>query len=253
MNEAENSGGRSARSVEDRFRTRPLDHRFFGFMAVGTASVILIGFAASYGPKVLAGGSGLPAIIHVHAAVFSCWLALFVLQVVLVARGRVALHQRLGTPGVLLAGVMLVLGGETALVASRLGHRGIPGVEFPAADGFLLLNLTSILSFSILVGAAWYFRRSAQAHKRIMLLAMVGGLAPPGIARLPAVSGHTPAIAGVVLVFLLIGPIYDLFTRKRVHPSYLWAFLPLILTAPPVVTAFSATEAWHRVAAWLMG
>ena len=38
---------------------------------------------------------------------------------------------------------MLVVGTVTAIAVARLGHRGIPGVEFPDAEGFLLLNLGS--------------------------------------------------------------------------------------------------------------
>ncbi len=242
----------NALTAAERFKTQPSDHRFFGLMAVVSAAVILTGFGSSYGPKVLAGGAGVPAIIHLHAVVFCCWLALFVTQVVLVIRGRLALHQRLGTVGIGLAGLMLVLGVFAAITVTRQGHRGIPGVEFPHPAGFLLLNINAILAFAILVAAAWYFRRTPQAHKRLMLLATVGGLAPPGIARLPGLSGHTPAIAAVVFLFLIAGPIYDLVTRKRVHAAYGWAFVPAILTAPPVVVGLSGTQTWQAMATWMM-
>ncbi len=234
------------------FRSHPTDRRFYATMSVVAAAVILTGFANTYGPKVLAGGPRVPSIVHLHAAVFTCWLVLFVAQTVLVARGHVALHMRLGNAGMVLAGVMLGVGLATAIATARAGHQGIPGVEFPSREGFLLLNVASILVFSVLVVAGWSFRRRPQIHKRLMLAATVGGLMPPGISRLPLVSGHAPAIAALVIAFLLVGPAYDLLTRRRVHPAYAGLLLA-VLIVPPVVIRMSATGAWLAVASWMTG
>lgn len=234
------------------FQTEPADHRFFATMAIIVAVVVVTGFAQTYPAKVFTPGSGVPGIIHVHALVFSCWLVLFVAQTVLASRGRLDLHRRLGTLGVGLAAVMLALGVAAAVTAARLDHRGIPGVEFPDAGGFLLLNLGAVLVFSTLVASAWLFRNRPQAHKRLMLTATVAGLAPPGIARLPLVSGHAPAIAVVALAFLLAGPIYDLVTRRRLHPAYFFGLTVALVSLPPIVAQVSATETWRQIAAWLV-
>lgn len=239
-------------SPANRFQTHPADHRFFSLMAIVTAATIAAGFASTYAPKVVSGTPALPPIIHLHAAVFASWLVLFVAQTTLVLTGRTAVHRRLGIAGVGLALLMLVVGTATAITVARGGHRGIPGVEFPDAEGFLLLNLASLFVFATLVGAGWYFRRRAQAHKRLMLMATVGGLVGPGVSRLPFASGKTPVIAVLALMFLLAGPVYDLVTRRRVHPAYLWGGLLAIAAGPPVVAQVSATAAWHGVAAWLM-
>jgi hypothetical protein len=226
----------------DRFQTEPRDHRFYTTMSLLVAVVVTTGFASTYSPKLL-DGTAMPGIIHLHAAVFAAWLVAFVVQAVLAARGHLNLHRRLGLAGVGLAGVMLALGTATAITVTRAGHRGIPGVEFPDPAGFLLLNLGA---------AGWWFRYSPQTHKRLMLTATVGGLAPPGIARLPFVAGHTPAIGGLAMAFLLAGPLYDLVTRRRLHTAYLFAIPLVILSIPPVAMAVSSTAAWHSVAAWLM-
>ena len=42
-----------------------------------------------------------------------------------------------------------------SITVTRLGHRGIPGVEFPDPAGFLLLNLNAVFVFAILVAAGW--------------------------------------------------------------------------------------------------
>lgn len=234
------------------FQTLPGDHRFFSLMAIVTAATIVTGFAHTYLPKVVTGVPALPPIVHLHAAIFSCWLVFFVAQTTLILTGRTAIHRRLGVAGVVLASLMLVVGTATAIAVARLGHRGIPGVEFPDAEGFLLLNLGSITVFATLVGFGWYFRRNAQTHKRLMLMATVGGLVGPGVSRLPFASGRPPVIGVLALAFLLAGPVYDLVTRRRVHPAYLWGGLLAIAAIPPVVALESATAAWHSIASWLL-
>jgi uncharacterized membrane protein YozB (DUF420 family) len=233
------------------FPRHPADRSFYTTMAVVPAVVIVVGFANTYGPKVISGSTPVPPIIHLHAVLFTCWLVLFIAQALLVARGQVLAHMRLGIAGMVLAGLMLATGLAAAIGAARAGHKGIPGVEFPAREAFLLLNVASVCVFSALVAAGWWWRRRPQAHKRLMLSATVAGLMPPGISRLPGFAGHDRAIAGLVMAFLLVGPVYDLATRKRIHPAYAGLLLA-ILIVPPVVLQLSGTEAWHAVAAWLM-
>jgi hypothetical protein len=138
------------------FSPHPADRRFYATMSVVAAAVIVAGFASTYGPKVLAGSAPVPAIIHVHAVLFGCWLVLFVAQTLLVVRGHVQAHMRLGQGGMVLAGLMLATGLAAAIHSARGGHRGIPGVEFPTPDGFLLLNVASVCVFSALVAAGWW-------------------------------------------------------------------------------------------------
>jgi uncharacterized membrane protein YozB (DUF420 family) len=220
-------------------------------MSIVASAVIVAGFASTYGPKLIAGSRPVPVIVHLHAAVFVCWLVLFIAQTLLIVRGHVQAHMRLGRAGLGLAGVMLVTGLATAIDAARAGHTGIPGVEFPDPLGFMLLNVASIMVFSVLVAAGWKWRRRPQAHKRLMLAATVAALMPPGISRLPVVAGQDGAIAALAVAFLLVGPAYDLATRKRIHPAYAGLLLAVFIV-PPVVLRLSETEAWRAAAAWMM-
>jgi len=227
------------------------DHRFFSSVAIAAAVVIVSGFGSAYGPE-LVRGAALAPIIHVHAAVFSLWLLVFVAQNLLVLNGRTDLHRRLGPWAVGLAGIMLVVGTAAAVTVTRAGHRGPAGVEFPDPGGFLLLNLLDVAVFATLVAAGWYWRRNPQAHKRLMFMATTATLVGPGASRLPFAVGNPAVIAIIVLGFMLAGPVYDLITRRRVHPAYLCALALGVLVLPPVVTQLAATPAWKTIAAVIL-
>jgi hypothetical protein len=243
----------TAPSVPSRaFQTRPGDHRFFSILSIVTAVTIVAGFANTYGPKLVTGTPAVPWIIHLHALVFTSWLAFYVTQTTLVLTGRTAVHRRLGIAGVALAALMLVVGSATAITMTRLGDRGIPGVEFPDPEGFLLLNLGAVGVFAILVAAGWYFRRNLQAHKRLMLMATASGLVGPGVSRLSFASGKPQVIGPLVLAFLFAGPVYDLVTRRRVHPAYFFSVPLALLAIPPVAAILGATRTSHRIASMLL-
>ena len=234
------------------FRTLPGDHRFFSVMAIVMAVTILAGFSNTYVPRLVTGEPALPWIIHLHAVVFTSWLVVFVAQTTLVLTGRTAVHRRLGVAGVTLAALMVVVGAATGIAVTRLGHRGIPGVEFADPEGFLLLNLGAAFVFGTLVGAGWYFRRDSQTHKRLMLMATAGTLIGPGVSRLPFASGQPPVIGALAMAFLFAGPVYDLVTRRRVHQAYIWSGLLALTAIPPVVAQLGATDAWHTIASVLL-
>src|SRR6185436_19156297 len=100
---------RSSIARPHNFQTRPSDHRFFSIMSVVTSVTIVAGFWSTYLPKILTGAPALPPIIHVHAVIFTSWLAFFVMQTTLVLNGKTAIHRRLGIAGVVLAALMVVV------------------------------------------------------------------------------------------------------------------------------------------------
>lgn len=167
----------------------PKEHVFFSSMAIILAAVIVCGFSNTYLPKLLNNPVIVPEIVHLHALIFSLWLAFFVFQVTLILRKKYDLHRRLGSYGVLFSFAMGVVGCATAVEVAKLGHIGIPGVEFPDAEGFLLLNLTSLFSFVSLTVLGWLFRNNASMHKRFMLMANAGGLTPPLSHDYPLLQG----------------------------------------------------------------
>ena len=139
---------------------------------------------------------------------------------------------------------------STRLAARSVRQGHIPPGLDPAA--FLLLVLFQLVTFAPLVAAGLYFRRRPQTHKRLMLLATISLLGAPSARVPPAVATAAgPFVAAAVL--LVVGlAVYDVLTRRRVHPATLWGGLFAVASAPLSI-ALGGTAAWLAVARWLLG
>lgn len=228
------------------------DHGFFSIIAVLLACTIIGGFSRTYFLKTLTGAPPLPFFVHVHAAVFTSWLVLFVVQTSLVRHGRVDLHRRLGAAGTVLAAAMLIVGPVTAVLAARQGYNGGPPQFFPDPESFLIVPLRDISIFAILIAVGLFNRHKPEVHKRSMLTAVIGGLLPPGAVRLALTIGFPQVIGGIILLFVLSGPVYDWVRYRRVYAVYGWGGLLTMLTLPPELGPIAGTHVWHEVAAWLI-
>lgn len=226
------------------------DRLFYSGIAISMALIVFIGFSQTYylkafgqAPMVTLSGGPMTLLVHVHAALFTGWVLLFVVQTTLVARHKVAIHRRMGVAGAVLAALMLILGMLTAL---KMAARGAaPGGIDPLS--FLMIPLSDMFFFGAFVVAALCLRANREAHKRLMLLAYVS-IVVAAVARLPGVLPLGPlAFFGLAFVFVLAGVVYDLATRRRVHPVYLWGGGLLVLSVP-LRLAVSRTDAWKGVA-----
>lgn len=88
--------GRSARRVG-----RP----FYLIMSLLMAAVFVAGFSQTV-PGDFAPAPGLPLLLHIHGAVFTVWVLVFVAQPAFITRGSLALHRKVGLFGAALAGAM---------------------------------------------------------------------------------------------------------------------------------------------------
>lgn len=231
------------------------DRVFYSAMSVAMALTVLIGFAPTYywrllgeAPMATFSGKPMSTVVHLHGALFTGWVLLFIVQTALVAAHRVRLHQKLGIAATVLAAAMIVVGVSTALGAAAAGSAP-PGVD-PLA--FLAIPMFDILLFAGFVTAAVLLRRKKEAHKRLMLLAYIS-IIVAAVARVPGILPLGPLVFfGLAFVFLALGILYDVFSRRRVHPAYIWGGSILVLSVP-LRLFLSGTPAWRRFAEWLVG
>ncbi|HEY2930766.1 MAG TPA: hypothetical protein VGK99_03400 [Acidobacteriota bacterium] len=232
----------------DYVTVRRRDRVFYIVMAVAAAVVVFAGFARTYYLRNLFGNPPLRLLLHVHGLLFTSWLALFFIQVTLVAAKRTDIHRRLGVAGAVLAALMTVIIPITAIQASKPGFRPGP----PAALTSLSVPLINILVFAILVTAGFHYRRKSETHKRLMLLATISVL-PAAIARLPfAFISANGALAFFGPTDLILVPciVYDAVVHRRVHPAYIWGGL-LLIASQPLCVKLGHTAAWLTFAQWL--
>ena len=226
------------------------DRAFFTIMAFVATLVVFVGFAPSF---FLAMGNPqarpLEFIYHFHGAVFSLWMLFFITQNLLIASGNRALHVRLGTFGAVLGGFMIVMAFWVTLHAARSGFGGPLG-GLPDTIQAMAVPFFDMFVFAPLFLAALYYRRrSPDAHKRLMLMATVGGLLGAAIGRAPYFIGELDRQLYLYLVLILAGPVYDLVTRRgRIHPAYLFALVPCLFFLTSMRLRIGASHWWHDFA-----
>lgn len=120
--------------------------------------------------------------------VMTGWVLLFALQTVLVEKGRIGLHRRLGKIGAGWAVLVVILGCVTTLHASAREVR--EHTEFASLQLTITgLELTEMSLFAGFVAAAVWLRRRGDYHKRLMLLTLVCML-PSVLPRLPLATSR---------------------------------------------------------------
>ncbi len=236
----------SAAAVRTGRRTR----RFYLGMAIAIAITVFVGFFRSYYLKGWYGAPEMSRVLHLHGALFTTWVLFFVAQTALVASGRTYLHRRMGIAGGVLAALVAIVGTTVAVIRLRTGVSPIPGIPAPS---FFAIPFFDMVVFAILVSTAIYFRRRLEAHKRLMTLSMIT-LLPAPIARmhfLPLPPGP-PTFFALADLFIVAMLVYDLTTRRKIHPATIWGGL-LVVASQPLRLMIAGTPAWLGFARWVSG
>lgn len=203
-------------------------------IALLIAAIVVWGFWKTYYSQALA-RTDLPAVVHVHAGVFSLWIAVLVAQAAAVAAGNVQLHRRLGTAGmlygafVLVVGLLVSVGAPAARVASGFYPIEVGGL-------IVLYNLTDMLLFGVFLALAFANRNRADLHKR-WVVAATAALCGAALGRV--VPGGSPQYLLLWLSPLLAMIAADLATTRRVHwiPALSGALLVVAFFKEPLFAA----------------
>jgi hypothetical protein len=218
------------------------------FTGVGAVCIVLV--TIGFGPGVYRGVRGdisIPLVAHVHAAIMVAWLAVYLLQAILAARGDLIRHRRIGRRAAALAGaVWLSMAVATVTTLQRYD---------PDTFGFLvkplLVQLGLLAVFPIFVIWGLAARRSPEWHKRLMTIATFS-LVQAALDRmhwlpnegLPMFWHH--GIRAYVLLFLPL-IVFDLVTRRRIHPATL-AGTGLTIAMHGIVSFYWTHAGWDQVA-----
>lgn len=228
---------------------RRSDRIFYGGMACAVLALVFVGFSRTFYLASYFHGPALSRLRVVHGTLFSSWVLLFGVQTALISTRRVRLHRILGYAGAVLAVAMIGVGVTLAIESAREG-KAPPGLP-PLA--FMIIPIFDMIVFAPLVAAGVYFRRSAEMHKRLMLLATVS-LLSAAAARVTGTPGAGGPLVffGTVDLLILLGVIYDRRTRGHVHPAYKWGG-SFIVGSQVARLALMMTPAWMAIARALTG
>lgn len=238
----------SIRPPTHRAVNRAIERIFYTGMSVLLCVCVYIGFSPTYFQAGMLRAPLPSPVLHIHGAVFTLWMLLFVVQAAFISARRVSWHRSFGTVAFCLPPVMVVLGIFAAIDAL---HRGVqigpldPAVSFP-------IPAVGIIGFTIIIYAAWRARRRPDAHKRLILIATMD-LVAAAFGRFPWDSIGLPPAAGAVTglgVLLLILSLYDVITIRRLHRSTMWA-APLAFATVALSVPIGMTPAWHAFAGLL--
>ena len=209
------------------------------------AGIVAWGFWKTYYSQ-LSERTDLPTIVHWHAAVFSAWVLVLSAQAAAVAAGRVRLHRRLGTAGMIYGALVFSVGLVVSVGAPALRVRA---GNYPLEVGgvIVLYNLADMLLFGAFLALAFVCRNRPEPHKR-WIIAATAALCGAAIGRV--VPGNTLQYLLLWLSPLLALVAIDLATRRRVHPVPL-AAAALIVVAFFKVPLFSA-PVWRDVGGALL-
>lgn len=226
-------------------RTRSPVFLWVGWLAAGVA---VVGFAKTFFYPLITGTFSAHPVVYIHGAFLFGWVAFFISQATLVHRRRVALHRRLGWCGV---GLALGVVASTLVIAVMASRRIAAGGAVGQANSELLVIIVEMIVFASLVGGAILLRRRPETHKRLMLLALIGALAPAWF----RFRHYFPAIENPILFYsllladsvLALAIALDLKAGRGLHPTYLYAGGAMIAVHCVEVFAFP-TAAFQFVA-----
>jgi hypothetical protein len=208
-----------------------------------------VGFWPGYFGPVLAQMKAKTALVHVHALVFTGWLALFTMQAALAATGRIAVHMRLGRWLFAFGAVLIVVGVLTAL--GRFAN-DVAANDMALATRRLFAPLRDMIVFAPLLVAGWIYRRRPEIHKRIMLVA-TNVLLVAAVSRMQFLGAPPPSWIMLLLWPLptYIAMVHDFVTKRLVHPAYVIGVLAMV--AMQLVSPFRRTDTWIEFSTWLAG
>ena len=235
--------------IADRKAAASFEHRFFLVFAVLFPIVTVIGFAPTYYFKTFFNGPPLPSLlVHAHGLVMSLWIVLFTVQAFLISARNIKLHISLGFLGITLAVAVVILGVWTGCAALARGS-AFPGYT---PEQFFMVPVGNMLTFTLVFGAAVYYRRDAATHKRLMLVTMLNFL-DPSIGRLPfqfVVDLGTIwffAVPDTIAVALLAA---DTYRTGKLNKPFAAATAFMTIWGP-VRMLIARTDTWTHLAQWI--
>ncbi|HEX6226860.1 MAG TPA: hypothetical protein VFZ52_20725 [Chryseolinea sp.] len=180
---------------------------------------------------------------HVHGALMTTWLLVFITQTILAAKGYLKFHRQLGLFSIGI-GVLIWI---SMWVASA---RAL--ISFNPPVGHFLFDVLIIQCYGIVLFGLFFIwgileRKHGAIHKRLLFLSTLS-LMQAAIDRMHWLPGlHTALYIRFFYLdaLLILLYIYDWFILKRIH-KVTWIGSLLYIISQVIVTMTWGSPAWHN-------
>jgi len=193
---------------------------FFLWKTLAIAATVFAGFWFTYFGPIFAGNRApLALAVHLHGWTFFAWYLLLVVQAALAYTRRLPLHRTLG--GLSLALTAVMVGTGVLVVGVQMDRALETGDQFWLAFGPAVF--ATLLLFAGFYTAALRMRHRSDWHKRLMIVASVGGMGAATFRVSMVLFGPDSAMWLGLLgsnVFIVAGMAHDWLRDKRVHPAW---------------------------------
>jgi hypothetical protein len=233
------------------------DRRFFTGMAAAITVAVFLGFAPTYFLKRVYGTPPISWFVHLHGALFTSWILLFLIQTLLISARRTELHKRLGWASGGVAIAMVAVGFRVAYLFAQKAP--VPGLPAPPVE-FVGVPLGGLANFTVLVALGFLKRKKPDTHKRLMLLATIAlmgaatdrMLLPIGVLAFTGLPLNPLVMVGTLSIFVGACFIHDLRTRGRIHPAFLWGGSTLLVWGFVSRAIIPFTAWWLAFSEWVI-
>lgn len=215
---------------------------FFVVMACLFPIVAVLGFTPSY-LAVHSGQAQLHWFAHVHGAIMSTWLIVFITQTTLAAKGNFKFHRQLGFFSIGL-GVLVWLCMGVASIRARIAY---PSTVEDMGWDILLIEMSAMNLFGLFFVSGILLRKKTDAHKRLLFLA-TAVLLQAAIDRIRFLPGLqvAPFVRFIYLDALIVPLlVYDLITSKRIHKFTMIGGITVLVVQFAVAMTWGS-PAWHQ-------
>ena len=214
------------------------------------ALVIFIGFYPSYF-RLFPRFEGLKWLHHYHAFVMLSWLALLIVQPILIRNKQFAIHRGLGKFSYFL--IPFVITSMFLVYRNQYFRMEAAGQPHKDCLASLFMPFTDILPFTIYYILGIYYRKNTPRHMRYMIatsLVIIGSGLVRIFFRYLGLDGLTSFnSSNMIIVLMFIGfVLYDRYKKKKFKYSP-FLIAGIIYVIPSVLFFFiPKTVAWQLIA-----
>jgi hypothetical protein len=188
--------------------------------------------------------------VHFHAATAATWMALLILQPLLIRNYKYELHRRIGYFSFILAPLMVV----SMLLLANFRIRAVTADAYPQQTYFLYLQFMLAFLFAVSYALAMIYRKDSDVHARFMVCTGLT-LIDPVFGRLIAILSPTVDQYEQQVTFTLTYLVFlVMIWLERKNRNARWVF-PLMLgvffvVEAPAMFRLTGLPVWQSVADW---